>query len=413
LISRYGVDNISKLKEVKIKKKKTTYKNFGVENPFQSEEIKEKIKDKLIDKYGVDHPLKSKKIIDKKNKTCIERYGTNNYQKSEFSKNFTSIKKDKNYIKYIGESLYLFNCENGHDYEIKYDNYYHRNRSNITLCTTCYPISEQDSIKERELFDFIKSNYSSDIIKGYRDELEIDIYLPELKIGFEFNGLYWHSNIFKDNNYHLNKTNHFKEKNIRIFHIWEDDWSYKKEIIKSQILNMIGKSNCIYARKCDIRLVDNSKDFLNENHLIGKDRSCIRIGLYHDNKLVSIMSFDRFEGRNKMGDGEYNLSRFCNLLNTNVVGGASKLLSYFIKKYKPKRIISYADKDWSIGGLYYKLGFNNINESRPDYKYVVGDKRKHKSNYRKSKTGISEKDLNINKIFDCGKIKFELKLEQF
>ena len=107
------------------------------------------------------------------------------------------------------------------------------------------------------------------------------------------------------------------------------------------------------------------------------------------------------------------VSRFCNKLGYNIIGGASKLLSHFIKKYNVKRIVSYADKDWSIGSLYYTLGFKNISESGPDYKYIVDKKRVHKSRYRKSKlkTNLTEsskmKELGINKIYDCGKIKFE------
>jgi len=97
------------------------------------------------------------------------------------------------------------------------------------------------------------------------------------------------------------------------------------------------------------------------------------------------------------------------------VGGASKLLNYFIKKYKPVRIISYADRDWSFGNLYYKLGFNLVSESNPDYKYLYNKKRTHKSKFRKSriKTNLTESEQmkinGINKVWDCGKIKFELK----
>ena len=127
------------------------------------------------------------------------------------------------------------------------------------------------------------------------------------------------------------------------------------------------------------------------------------------------MTFNRLEGRFKMNKDEWNLSRFCSKLNTNVVGGASKLLNYFQKKYEAKRIISYADKDWSNGYLYEKLGFKNIKESRPDYKYIIDNRRVNKSRYRKSRlnTKLSEsqemKFRNIQKIWDCGKIKFELK----
>ena len=123
------------------------------------------------------------------------------------------------------------------------------------------------------------------------------------------------------------------------------------------------------------------------------------------------MTFDKFEGRKKLSETEYNLNRFCNKIGYSVIGGASKLLKYFIDTYQPTRIISYADRDWSIGNLYEKLGFEMLYKSKPDYKYVVTDKRIHKSNYKKSKTGISEAKLNLLKIYDCGKIKFELKIK--
>ena len=119
------------------------------------------------------------------------------------------------------------------------------------------------------------------------------------------------------------------------------------------------------------------------------------------------MLFDHYEGRKKMNKNEWNLSRFCNKLNYSVVGGASKILNYFIKSMDPKRIISYADKDWSQGNLYESIGFVLISEINPDYKYVVDGDMIHKSRFRKSLTGISESELNIPKVWNCGKLKFE------
>jgi hypothetical protein len=85
------------------------------------------------------------------------------------------------------------------------------------------------------------------------------------------------------------------------------------------------------------------------------------------------------------------------------VGGASKIFKHFIKNYEVKRVISYSDKDWSTGGLYEKLNFTKISENSVDYKYVVGGKRTHKSNFK----GI-EKEIPYPKIWDCGKIKWEI-----
>ena len=145
----------------------------------------------------------------------------------------------------------------------------------------------------------------------------------------------------------------------------------------------------IFARKCQVVEMKSVNGFLESNHIQGKVRSIVKLGLYHNSELVSVMTFDKFEGRKKMSESEWNLNRFCSKLNTNVIGGASKLLKYFINKYNPKRIISYSDKDWSNGDLYISLGFNKISESKPDYKYIVGGKRIHKSNFKKSMTGIS------------------------
>jgi hypothetical protein len=325
--------------------------------------------------------------------------------------------KDVDYLYYVGYSTSVFKCVSGHDFEIKTDNYHTRNKAGVPLCTICNPIGNSSSIKEKELCDYVSSVYSGEVIQSYRDGLEIDIYLPELKIGFEFNGLYWHSEEYKNKNYHLNKTNHFKERGIRIIHIWEDDWILKRDIIESQISNLVGLvKNRVYARKCEVVILDNCSDFLNVNHVQGKDRSVVKMGLLYNSELVSVMTFNKLEGRKKLPNGEWNLSRFCNLLNHSVVGGSSKLLSHFIKYNEVSRVVSYADADWSVGNLYLILGFLNILESKPDYKYVVCGVRRHKQNYKKKNLGIqgqsiTEKQhmasLGYYRIWDCGKIKFE------
>jgi hypothetical protein len=242
--------------------------------------------------------------------------------------------------------------------------------------------------------------------------LEIDIYLPKINLGIEFNGLYYHSNKFKDKNYHLNKTKYFEERGIRIIHIWEDDWNYKKNIIMSQIKNWLNSTdNKIFARKCEVKEIKDSKivsKFLNDNHIQGQVASSLKLGLYFKDELVSLMTFDHYEGRKKMLQNNWNINRFCNKLNYNIIGGASKLFKYFTKNYDVEKVISYSDKDWSLGELYKTLGFVKKSDSNPDYKYIIEGKRYHKSKFRKSKTGISESELEIIKIYDCGKIKWEI-----
>lgn len=88
--------------------------------------------------------------------------------------------------------------------------------------------------------------------------------------------------------------------------------------------------------------------FLNENHLHGYIDSKMKIGLFYNNELVSLMVF------NKYSDG-YEILRFCNKINNIVVGGASKIFKHFLKKYNPLEIKTYVDRSISQGELDLKL----------------------------------------------------------
>ncbi len=419
-IERYGVNNYMLSDEFRLKSLDTIITKYGTYSYSKTDEFKDKIKETCLEKYGVNNYMLSSEFISKSEKTIFEKYGVNNYKKSEKFHLDTKIGKEVGYDSYVKDSISLFRCDEGHEFEIKSDNYLSRKKLNIPICTVCNPIGDSVSIKEKELFNFIDSIYDGKIIQSYRDGLEIDIYLPELKIGFEFNGLYWHSEEFKDKNYHLDKTKYFMERGIRIIHIWEDDWINKKRILESQISNWLGLTkNKIYARRCDIKEIKQDKvsKFLNNNHIQGIDISNIKIGMFFDNELISVMTFNKLEGRKKMKDGCWNLSRFCNKLNFSIVGGSSKMLNFFIKRYKTNRIISYADRDWSTGNLYNKLGFSLLSESNPDYKYVIDGNRKHKQNFKKSNLGIKGQKITESqfmrskgyyRIWDCGKIKYEL-----
>ena len=440
-IKKWGVDNPSKSSVLNKKKEETNIEKYGFTHPMMSDDIKNKIKETNIEKYGVDVFFKSDKFKDEYKITSMRNYGfthpmmSNTYKEKirniylnkygcdsitkneEFRKLNYGISNNEQYIKYLNDGISLFYCEKGHNFEINSSNYFSRKSSNIKLCTICNPISNQSSFKENELLNFIKSIYTGNIISRYRDKLEIDIYIPDLKLGIEFNGLYWHCDKFVDKFYHLNKINYFKEKGIRLINIWEDDWDFKKEIVKSQIINTLKINKIkIHARKCQVVELFDKKlinIFLEENHIQGYVNSSIKIGLFYNNQLVSLMTFDKMEGRKKMEDGGWNLNRYCSKLGNNIVGGASKILSYFIKTYSPNRIISYADSDWSTGDLYYKLEFEKISQSGPDYKYIIGKKRVHKSNFKKSKIKYESteyeymKSIGVNRIWDSGKMKFE------
>ena len=247
---------------------------------------------------------------------------------------------------------------------------------------------------------------------------EIDIYIPEMKIGVECDGLIWHNEKTCDNNYHINKTNKAKNKGVRLIHIFEDEWKYKKDVVKSMLSAIFGKTQTtIYARNCEIKIVGahEKRIFIDTNHIQGDTKSKVNIGLYHNGELVSVMTFGtpRVNLKGDKSEGYWELVRFCNKIGARVVGGASKLLSYFKKNYNYKRIVSYCDKRWFDGKLYEKLGFTHDHDSKPNYFYVINDRRKNRFQFRKDalvKEGYDPAktehqimlDRGIYRIYDCG-----------
>lgn len=256
---------------------------------------------------------------------------------------------------------------------------------------------------------------------------EIDLINHELKIGIEYNGLYFHSDKYKNRRYHISKMKEMEDIGYRLIYIWEDWWVRKQDIVKSMLSSIFGKNVIrIYARKCTVREIsdETAKIFLHHNHIQGSSVSKIRLGLFFNDELVSVMTFGslrRTLGMNST-QGHWELLRFCSKLNTTVVGGASKLLQYFIKSNYPKRIISYANRDWSIGGVYKQMGFSFVGMTEPGYFYAKGKRRFSRSQFTKDKLVKSGGDKTKSeslimsergymKIWDTGNLKYELSVE--
>ena len=276
---------------------------------------------------------------------------------------------------------------------------------------------------KKSLLDFI--NGYCDIITNYKvSNYVVDVYLPKLGIAFDFNDLYSHSELLKDDKYHLIKTKFLLENGINLFHVWEDDWLNKTDIVRSMILNKIGCSETkIWARKCKVvEILDNRvvRDFLNRNHIQGFVGSKVKLGLYYQGELVSIMTFGNL--RKSLGQisksGTFELLRFCNKLNTTVVGGASKLFTFFVKNFEVREVLSYSDYSRSNGNMYLKLGFKLEHNSAPNYYYIIDGVRKHRFSFRKARLvseGFNSKKTEAQimrergyyRIFDCGMQKWK------
>ena len=413
---KYGYDWFSQSDMYIDEVVKTNNEKYGTDYYTQSDEYKERVKKSNLDKYGYEWYYQSDDFKKKSKITNIDRYGEEHYSKSIEYREYTKSDKFKNLrlnerIKFYFDRGFEFissekighvklkNIICGHEFDIHPTNLQRRMLYNITVCTVCNPINSHQSGQELNVIDWIKTlnidviTQTKEIINPY----ELDMFIPTKNIAIEYNGLYWHSEIYKDNNYHLNKMLRCDEKNIDLIQIWEDDWIYRQDIIKSIIKNRLGLvENKIYARKCYIsEIVDRQTvvDFFNKNHIQGITSYKIAVGLFYNDNLVSCMLFHKPKK-------EIELVRFANLINCVVIGSASRLFKYYMNKYVPDFVVSFADRSIFNGGLYKELGFNFEHRTDPNYWWVIGDIRRHKFNYTKAKLVKSgfDPDLSESKI---------------
>lgn len=275
---------------------------------------------------------------------------------------------------YKNDSHYLSvtNKECGHVWRINPHNFLQK--QTLSQCPTCHPpIGYSRSLGELELLHWIKSKYSGKVICSNRatlEGLEIDIFLPELNLAIEYNGEYWHSDVHKDMYYHQYKANLAAEKGIKIIQIFEHEWKTKQSIVKSRLKSMMGLNQTFGARHFRVEQVPFPKYFLIDNHIQGAGNpTSINLALVMNHEIAAVMTFGtpRFNT-----EYQYELIRFCSLIDINIPGAASKLFKAFITLYSPKSILSYSDKCWSNGNLYKQLKFEYLKTSKPGYFYYKG-----------------------------------------
>ena len=293
----------------------------------------------------------------------------------------------------------------------------------VDVATLVHDGKPEDEIVS--LFSEIEhQQHNREILNG----MEIDIFIPPLKLGIEYNGLRWHSEEFgKDHRYHLDKLNKCNEKGIRLIQIFEDEWINHREICESKLKQICGLNTNpkIYARKCEIREISDKTEayeFLDKNHIQGRTVCTIALGAYYQNNLVGVMTFK------KEKEGYWDLNRFATDINYQCVGIGGKLFKYFTRNYPFIEIKSFADRRWTTdptNNLYTKLGCELDSFVPPTYWYhnpkINPYIRFHKFGFRKQHLHkqyglpltMTEREmtetLGYTRIWDCGLIKYVYK----
>lgn len=432
MLERYGVKNALSTEGKKLFNiEQKMLDKYGVTHPSKSAEIMAKRDQTNLERYGFTQPLNVPEIREKAQKTLLEKYGVDNYAKSvDFLKQvITDPEKAEICAEFRSDPIRFVESHfsDGHKPTL------------VELAEMCgirdssigwildqvgHPdiVTYTYSRMEDELYEFLRSFLGDDakierntfkIITPY----ELDLYLPEYEFAIECNPTITHNSTIpgwgindepKSPAYHMMKTELCDQSGVFLFHIFGYEWSHHSDIIKSMIRNILNKSLYkLYARNTQVKEISDKEamDFLNANHRQGGAHSKIRLGLFHQDELVSLMTFSRM--RKTIGTGKadlsdcYELVRFCNKLNTNVVGGASKLFQYFMKNYNPIEIRSFSDRAHTKGNLYPTLGFQFDHTSDPGYMWVdlKTDRGYARNNSQKKniKKFLNDESIDLNK----------------
>lgn len=410
--TRYGVDNVMHDDTIKSNYKTSMIDKYGVPSNLLDGDTRASIRNTLKERYGVENVFAKGWKRDEITSKILEKYGTDNYQKSVISPESRLLLEDEGWLRQkltvetlpIYEIATLLDCD-----PTTVSNWAHKYGIELTV--------QRESYLEQKVHDAIKAVYDGDIVRHDRTlipPLELDFVFPDKKIAVEVCVNYWHSDKFKDNDYHRSKFLKCQEIGYQLLTVYEDEIHEKFDIVISSILNKLGCiPSSIYARTTKVVALSKKqkKEFLDKYHIQGNDRSTHAYGLISTtDELVAVISL--FVNANSV-----LISRFAT--NQRVVGGFSKLLKHITTIWDSSYTIStFADLRWSLGNLYSSNGFIAKETIPVSYDYIKKNKRFHKFNFRKKiikkrynlDDGLTEKEmmqqLNFHRIYDCGKVKF-------
>ena len=274
---------------------------------------------------------------------------------------------------------------------------------------------------EQELRDFI-SNYipckkDRSAVPGY----ELDLFIPEKRIAFEYNGLYWHTEDKVGRLYHLHKQRAAEKCGIKLFHIFSNELDEKADVVKSIVLSKLNfYKEIIYARNCVLSINHSeTRNFLNKNHLQGAPTNiALSISLLFNDEIVGCISYGRHHRNHNKN--EIILNRLCFKTNTQIIGGAKRLFTNSLAHLNQyEKIVSWSDNRWSDGSVYKHLDFTLSKELPIQYWYYKSGQLYSMQSKQKKvincPLNMTEREYMLqqgyNRIWDCGKKRWEYNLK--
>lgn len=336
--TKYNVHHYFQSDEFKKKSKETNLEKYNIEYVTQSEDIKNKIKETNLERYNVEHPSQNEDIKQKRKSSIKSKYNSHSFNISPETSNILTNKENLEMLLKT-KSPITISKELNVAHKVIYD-WIHKHK------LTNY-ITPSSSLEENELFEYLRTIYHGKIEQNIRilDGKEIDIYFPELKIGIEYNGDYWHSDGKVDKNYHLNKYNIAKTKDIKLIQIIGSIWNNEKEKIKYNLKSLFNKT-IVSDYKIQKISDEVCKLFFESKQHYNYKYSNNNIGLYKDDNMIGCLSYH-------IEEKHIIINNYFEIVKIDIQG----ILNYFNEVEEFKYIIIELFNDWQLNENFLKKGF--------------------------------------------------------
>ena len=272
--------------------------------------------------------------------------------------------------------MYTFVCEKcGREFQ---DNFTVDNLSPVQ-CPDCHKkeVGIQVSSQEREIEEYIKTFYDGEVRVNDRVTIfpkELDICLPDKKIAFEIDGVYWHSDAWRDENFHIDKTLSCENRGIQLIHIFEDEWKYNRDKVENLIDVLLGN----YKKIEDHQIIDITNDtariFTDQYSLESFEEGDLNRAIINNNDILMLLTIK--------DNTVINIVNRKGFYSEEIIKEVLDDIP-FIKIKIDRRF--YTSKSFE--------GFSEEKTLEPKFWYV-------KSDYRV--TDKPENYKNIHKIYNCG-----------
>lgn len=257
---------------------------------------------------------------------CSLCYGTPKKTTEQFKKEVYDLVKDEYEVlgEYVNNKVKIKFKHNtcNHVFEMRPNDFL----SNNNRCPKCY---KNRSHYEDEIYSYIKGKYNykldlNKIFKVDKKKYELDIYIEELNIGIEINGIYWHSNKNKDKYYHYNKYKFFNKLGIKVYTIYEDEYLYNPKLVYKNI------DRLLMNKKLDFEILNKKYITFREVTHIEKIDKYISTSFMESNKkyyyilnkthIIGILCFNRKKKDN------YKICRLFEFGNFNIFSNSNNTL---------------------------------------------------------------------------------------